>query len=753
MIIKHAMTGRTRFYHALLKKTANFSGELERGLLAVDGIRSVRCNHKCASIIVRYDPAQQSNTKLMDIVTTQINFFISKNSDGKKAGLTEGAACTACTRYSSNVETAERRSELKLYKRQFIGLSVVAAAVFVKTQLFRSVVAQGLFSPLGFVGVVCAIPLLKKAGQDIRKKRKLTLNSFLAGGIVAALAFGEAMTAIEILWVHSGSEWQEARVAEKTRHAIGDILKVSEKTAYILKDGYEHEVSTEQIQIGDIVLVHTDEKIAVDGEVVRGDAWVDESPMTGRSEQILKAKGSIVYAGTLVTAGVIYVRADKVGDKTYLGRILYMVEDSLANKANIELEADRLANRLVKLGLAATAMTWLITGSFYSAFSVLLVMSCPCATILAASSAVSAALTNAAKRGILIKGGRYLEEIGSQSSFCFDKTGTLTDKTLEITEIAPVNGYSEQDVLSSAYIAEYHCRHPLGLAIRNKAEAVGIERPYHTVCNIVLGKGVHAEVDECNYVVGNAKIMQDFSIPVDAFAERFSQLQSPENIVMYVARNQEVVGLICAANRIKENALYLLNELRAEGVTQLILLTGDEEAAAAAAAKQLGFDQYYASLLPKQKADIIARLQQEHKTAMVGDGINDVLALANADLGIAMGAMGSDVAIETADIALADDNLAKIVHLRKLSKHTIRVIHQNYRLATGTNLIGVALGMMNMLNPVMAGVIHIVHTLGIVANSSRILRYEPNKLNAAQSGSATPALDLVEVTEGKYGVA
>lgn len=753
MIVKHSIRGRTRFSNPLLKRSARASGELEQSLLGIDGIIAVRCNYKCSSIVICYNPDVQCNSKLIGIVETQLAYFAGKKTNSKKSKESEKTACNNCAGYSKHSDAAERRSELKLYKRQFIGLSVVSAAVFIKTQLLRGVVAQGLFSPLGLIGAVCAMPLLKKAATDIREKRKLSLNTFLAGGIISALAFGEVTTAIEILWVYSGSEWQEARVAEKARNAICDILKVSEKTAYILKDGYEFEVATEQIQIGDIVLIHTDEKIAVDGEVLKGEAIVDESPINGRSELILKEKGAAVFAGTLVAEGVIYVRAEKVGDDTYLSRILFMVEESLDNKANIELEADRLANRLVKLGLLATGVTWLITRKFYSAFSVLLVMSCPCATILAASSAVSAALSNAAKRGILIKGGRYLEEIGSQNTFCFDKTGTLTDKALEITEVLPGEGCTEQELLTAAYIAEYHCRHPLGVAIRRKAEAEGITPPYHTVCNIVLGKGVYAEVDGCNYVVGNAKMMQEFSIPVDNFAGIVEQFQSSENIIMYVARNNTALGLICASDRIKENALYLLNQLRAEGVTQLVMLTGDEEITAANTAKQLNFDQYYASLLPKQKAEIIELLQREHKTAMVGDGINDVLALANADLGIAMGAMGSDVAIETADIALADDNLAKIVHLRKLSKHTMQIIHQNYSLATGTNLIGVGLGMMNALNPVMAGLIHIVHTAGIVFNSSRILYYEPDKLDDGQVDTVSPVLNLFEVKDGKYGIA
>ncbi len=741
MIVKHAIPGRTRFRCPKLKKMKGLLRPLEERLLQTEGILAVRCNGGCASIAIRYNPDLQTNSLLIGLVEKAVAAVLAKS-----------AAITAEDSLSLQGcgDKEKQRSEVKTHKKRFVVLSLVTGAAFIKTALLGGVAAQGLLSPLGLIGAFFAIPLLKEAGQDLREKKRLTLSSFLAGGIVAALVFGEAATALEILWVHAGSKWQEAKVAQSARNAIGDILKISEKTAYVLYGECEVEVPVEQIQVGDIVVIHADEKISIDGEVVKGRASVDESPINGRSERVLKEAGAAVFAGTLVAEGAIFVRAEKIGDKTYLSRILFMVEDSLDNKAEIELEADRLANRLVKLGIFATALTWLVTRSFYSAFSVLLVMSCPCATILAASSAVSAAIHNAAKRGVLIKGGRYLEEAGKQTTFCFDKTGTLTDKTLEITDIVPIDEFSEIDVLSTAYVAEVHSRHPLGMAIRKKAEAQGLERACHSICDAILGKGVCAQFNGAKYSVGNAKLMAELGISTKETAELFRSLQTTDNTVMYVAKDTYLRGFICASNRTKDHAAYLLNELRGEGVTQLVMLSGDEEATAAAMAKRLNFDRYHASLLPKEKADIILNMQKEHKTAMVGDGINDVLALAHADLGIAMGAMGSDIAIETADIALADDDLSKIVHLRKLSKETVKVIHQNYALASGSNLLGVVLGLMNMLNPVMAGMIHIAHTGGIVLNSSRLLSYEDKKLKKLNEKKLAPLeAPLLALAEAK----
>jgi cation-transporting P-type ATPase C len=611
---------------------------------------------------------------------------------------------------------------------EFTSLSVIMGLSLIKSKILKLAVGQTLFSPLGIAVSFFALPLVYRGLKDFKNQKKPTLDSFLAAGIGAALVGGEALTALEILWVHSGSELLSSYVAERSRNEVRKILDVTSSTAFVVRDGKEIEVHISEVQCGETVICHHGEKVAVDGPVIKGEAVLNEASINGNSELIHKKENDEVFAGTYVQDGTIWVTAQKVGDETYLSRILSMVENSMEHKAPIELKADRLANNLVRIGLLATAATFLVTGSFYRAFSVLLIMACPCATTLSASSSVSAALSNAAAKGILIKGGRYLEEAGKQKSFCFDKTGTLTTEHPVITDIIPLEGFSEEDLIKSASIAELHSRHPVASSIRELAESWGFSHSYHTICESVLGMGVRSESDNSVYLVGNRKLMDKYGINLDSYEELKQEFRGEGKTVIFIAANEQLQGVFLVENRIKEGALEIIEALREDGVKELIMITGDEESSAKALAEKLHFDSCHPSVLPDQKAEIIQELQKKHKVAMVGDGINDVLALANADIGIAMGIMGTDVAIETADIALADDDLTKIVYLRKLSAKTDQIINQNFTLATVTNMGGALLGAAGLLSPVMAGLIHIAHTLGIMANSGRLLTYSDNTI-------------------------
>lgn len=709
--IRHTIPGRTRIKYSGLKASPLMERAIRHELRKNPGVRTVRCNTAGLSIVIQFDPRLLDNTDLIRMIHAVRLEDLTPSSFEPDA----------------EAEADRQRRAIQKQGMEFLALTGVTAGIFIRTQIMKAALSQTLFSPLGLIGVFFSVPLVKKALKDLKKKKEVTLNTFLAGGIVAALAAGEAVSALEILWIHSGSELLSDYVTERSHQAVRKILEVSEKSAFVMRGDEEVEIPVGQLHPGDVVTVHTGEKISIDGKILRGEAMVNEAPINGRSELLHRAPGDHVFAGTFVTQGVIYVEAEHVGDSTYLSRILFMVDESLTNKAQIELEADRLAKKLVNIGFIMTAGTFFLTGSFYRAFSVLLVMSCPCATILAASSAVSAALNNAAAQGILIKGGRYLEEAGSQSSFCFDKTGTLTNDHPRLTDIYALPGFTEDEVLQAAHIAELHSRHPLAEAVRSMAEERKLEHVHHTVCDSILGMGTRAASKGSEYLVGNSKLMKKYKIPFGALTTRKKEFQREGKTVMYVARDGQVMGLLCAANTIKPNVPYLIAQLRKEGIKELILLTGDEAESAESLARELGFDRWYASALPEEKAKIIQEIQKEHKVAMVGDGINDVLALTVSDLGIAMGAMGSDVAIEAADIALVDDDLEKIVHLRKLSKRTKEIIHQNFNLATGTNIGGAILGGLGLLNPVMAGLLHVAHTTGIVANSSRLLKYDYDK--------------------------
>jgi cation-transporting P-type ATPase C len=608
-----------------------------------------------------------------------------------------------------------------------VAITGYSAYLLVRRLIFGSAVSQGPLSLTGVVAAVGSFPLMRHAWQDLHERRGISLFPFLAGTCLLAIIMGEAFTALEVIWISGLSMLLEDYVTDRSRRAIREALQVTTRNAFVLVQHREKEIPAEEVRPGDTVVVHTSEKIPADGVVLRGEALVDEASITGRAGLELRTVNHRVYAGTIVHQGLIYVRAEKVGEETYLNRILQLVQDSLANRAPAEKTADVLAARLVRLGALATVGTAFVTGSFIRAFTVLLVVSCPCASALAASTAVSAALANSARRSILIKGGLYLENVGKADCFCFDKTGTLTIGQPRVVEVVPRTARQDPArILALAAAAEVHNTHPLAVAIMQEAKTRGITVPAHAVCEFVLGRGVRARMRGETILVGNAQFMEDSDVDIAYFAKKAMRLVEEGHTVVYVARTGSLQGIIGVANAVRPGTAGVLDWLKGDGVSSLCLITGDTEPVARALARDLGFDNHGATLLPEEKAMFMERLSREgRRVAMVGDGVNDALAISKADIGIAMGAGGAEVAIEAADIALLDSNMERLITLRQMSKQTLRVIEQNHWLAVSTNVAGVALGAAGAITPIMGGLLHIVHTLGIMLNSSRLLGWEP----------------------------
>lgn len=738
LLIRHALPGRIRFRVPRIRTEAALTGHLTMALEQLPFVEYVRVNTTCASLIVRFQPAAEHAALL-----TQHLESLLRDAEPAATGAMAAPAntcgfdapscasplceCTACqaTRTGCNpVQSAARR---------FAGISAVMGVVAVRSALLGLTVAQTAFSPLGLVAIGFSLPLFRQAYSQLRERR-FTLEAFLGASCVAAVAAGEALTAFEVLWINAGAELVKAWITERSRKSISRILQISSHHTFVLVDGVEVEREVSELRPGDIVVLHTSEKVCVDGEIVDGEALMDEAPISGRSDFIPKIKGDTVLAGTFVRQGVIYVKAREVGDRTYLARILQMVEDSLENRAPIEGVADRLAANLVKVGFVVTAGTYLLTASLWRAFTVMLVMACPCATVLAASTAVSAAISAAARRNILIKGGRYLEAVGQTDTVCFDKTGTLTTNEPVLADIVPLRDLSGERLLQRAVSVEMHNHHPLAQAIKHEADTRGVEPESHTVCEYMLGMGMRAVVDGQEILVGNLKLMQRHNVDADAARRKAAPLSRKGHTVLYVAEDTQVIGLLGFDNLTRPESRDVIKRLRRGGADEIVLITGDEPNTASDLARRMGIATVHASVMPEDKASIVESLQQQGaRVLMVGDGVNDALALTRADVGVAMGAGGSEVAIEAADIALVSDDLAGLVYVQSLSQATLKVVHQNFWIATGSNLLGVVFGAAGMLSPVMAGVIHIVHSLGVLANSARLLRYDPPAIHSLTS--------------------
>ena len=712
--IKHSIPERIRLkiYPIRLNPKASFL--LEKEFENVKGIKWATANHKSASLTIRYDQVVITQKDILEIVT---DFY----------------ACSGKTKVDKNSCSAkkdlEKRGEtLKSSLFRFIGLSLLTIIVFTRDVLLKKPLAQNLFSPLGLITTALSVTLVKKGVENF-KERRFTLESFLGLSIITAVIAGEAVAALEILWITAGGSLLQTWITERSRKSIRNILSVTEKNTYILVDGVEVEIPVEDVRPGDTVVLHTGEKISVDGMIIRGKALIDESSITGGSEPVLRETDGNVFAGTFVRQGVIFVEAEYVGDKTYLSRIFQMVEDSLENKAAIETLADQLAKNLVKAGFAVTILTYIFTQSIWRAFSVMLVMACPCATILSASTAISAAISAAAKKNILIKGGRYLEEASKANIVCFDKTGTLTTNEPEIKYLAAFSKTCEEELIQIAYSAEIHNSHPVALAIKTEAYKRGIKPITHDVCDYMPGIGVRCEINGDEILVGSRKLMKKFSVaPVEVEME-LEKIKKYGLTIVFIAKNSELTGVIGLANHQRPETGSVVSFLKNDGVDEIVMVTGDSKYTALDLAKKLNISKCYYSVMPEEKANIIRELKNNrNKVLMVGDGINDALALAEADIGIAMGAGGSEIAIEAADIALVKDDIRGIIYVRSLSHATFKVVHQNFWIATGSNIIGVILAALGMLSPVMAGLVHITHTVGIMANSSRLLFYDQPQL-------------------------
>ncbi len=753
-------------------------------------VEYVRINPKCNGITVHYametPPSQRSSKRIVESINASMHDFISQFSPEKLTQTIHTTKnidnshqqnllpidnfCHECTVSSMRKPSTPSENLVRPALRTFSLLSTVMGGVLMRRLVFGATIIQTPFSPLGLIAIGFSLPLLRNTYRQLKHK-KFTLDGFLGAGAIAAVAAGEALTAFEILWINSGAELLTAWVTERSRKSISTILDLTSHHTFILKDGVEIEIKVVDLKTGDIVVLHTGEKVCIDGSIVDGQALIDESPISGRADFVPKSLDDTVLAGTFVRQGLIYVRAEKVGDQTYLSRILCLVEDSLANKAPVEALADKLAKNMIIFGFAATISTLVLTANLWRAFTVMLVMACPCATALAASTAVNASMNTAARKSILIKGGKYLEEVGNIDCVCFDKTGTLTSSEPRLSEIVLLHEAStyvnmsnnirqigtEQDDDKHMYLeenaqentslfeaesvllqivvsTEMHNHHPLAQAIKREVTNRNIEPIPHSSCEYEFGMGMKATLNGHEVCVGNHKLMQKERVFIDTqnplLSEKLSYLQSRGRTVLFVAQDSKLIALLAFDNPIRPEAKRVIRTLREKGVKHIHLITGDEENTAKNLSKELGIQAFHASVMPEEKAQIIKDLQKKYKSVlMVGDGINDAMALSEANIGIAMGAGGSEIAVEAADITLVTDDLSSIVYVYCLSKQTVKVVHQNFWIATGSNIIGLVLGASGIMPPVMAGMLHIIHTLGVLANSSRLLRYEASSIS------------------------
>ena len=711
LVVKSTAGNRVRLKSDIFRTPANISTiQNEFGSDLFD----FRENLPAKSIIFKYDIDRLSLDEIIERINTLFQIAQPKEIAMSGAVCSSLEGCNSC---------AVNKQDGKSWTRKLVEFGLLSAYsiyLFVAENILGITIVATPLSLVALVSIVAAIPLLKSSWEDA-KQGKFTLETFMSGTLMLAILFGEATAAFEIIYILRGGLLLEEYIATKSKNEIHKLIEIDVKKAFILIDDVELEVDMSDIVYGDIVVSRSGEKIPVDGVIIDGEATINEALINGRSESVLKGDGDKVFAGTLCERGRIYTKVTATGSGTYISRVMSDVERSLAQKSPAELEADRLASKLLKLGSFLTVGTFLVTGSLLNAFSVMIVMSCPCATVLAASTAISAGIANGAKQGILIKGGEPLEKVSQSEVFCFDKTGTLTTGKPEVTAIYTVEEFPEDKLIHYAAVAEYRNTHPIAVSILECAKERSIDIEQEAESEVFAGLGVKTVFVDELIMVGNKKFFGNHKISTKFFDDKAGKHMDAGESIFYVAVDKKLLGMIVLNHEVRPGTKKMIEDLREKGVKHIALISGDEERVANAFALEFGFDSVFANQSPYEKSEAIEALKKRYKNVvMVGDGVNDTLAMSKADVAVSFAAGGSEAAIEVSDIAITHSHPEDVANLYDLSRKSLKVVNQNYWIGTSTNLIGVGFASVGMLSPAAAGAIHIGHTVAIMANSSRL---------------------------------
>ena len=576
------------------------------------------------------------------------------------------------------------------------------------------------------VTIFTGYPFLRGALASLRGRRTAGTDALVSAATIASLVLRENVVALTVLWLLNIGEYLQDLTLRRTRRAIAELIAGAADTAWVhLGDGVEQQVPVTALQVGDEVVVHEHVALPVDGEIIDGDGVLDQSAITGENLPVTVRPGMAVHAGGVLLRGRIVVRAHAVGSDTAVGRIIRRVEQAQQDRAPIQTVGETFSRRFVPLSFGLAAATLLLTRDVRRAMTMLLV-ACPCAVGLSTPTAISAAIGNGARRGILIKGGSHLEAAGRVDAVVFDKTGTLTTGRPIVTNvIALARGWEPEQVLAYAASSEVHSRHPLAQAVIRSTEERRIEIPPHEQCEVLLGLGMRTRADGRTLLLGRLEFLRAEKVRISARARDWvDRLRGAAETPLLLAVDGRLVGLVSLRDEVRPEARAVVDALRADGVRRIVMLTGDHPVTAAVVARELGIDEWRAEVLPEDKQDAIAALRDAgHLVAMVGDGTNDAPALALADIGVAMGISGTDVAVETADVALAGDDLRRLLELRSLARHSIGLIRQNYGMSIAVNAAGLVVGAGGALSPVLAAILHNVSSVAVAGNSARLTRH------------------------------
>lgn len=713
----HKIRGRVRIKSRALKYLGRLKKEIEEQLEQVRYIESARISSVTGTVVIYFDDINVTDDNLISLIQNTLNVYLVEIYRNEK------------TENNKNI-VIERK--LQEESPEEIIKKIAAAGLLLVYNLFKknsNVTTTGikrLLNPNTLAVLSLATPVISNGLGSLVKNKRPNADTLSSSAIISSLLLGKEKTALTIMIMEEFAELLTVYTMKKTRGAIKDMLSVGENYVWkVMENGSIQKVAIEEISKGDKIVVQTGEKISVDGTIVKGEAYIDQSSITGEYMPVTKKIGENVFAGTIIKNGNITIEAEKVGDERTVSRIIKLVEDANFNKAQIQNYADNFSAQLIPLNFLLAGIVYGATRNIQKAMS-MLVIDYSCGIRLSTAAAFSAAINTAAKNGILIKGSNYIEEISKADTIIFDKTGTITEGRPSVQTIKLLDkNIGENIMLSYAAAAEETSTHPLAVAILNEVKERGIEIPNHSENKVIVARGIETSVENNIIRVGSKKYMEENGISTENFNDEVRVILGRGEILIYVAKNDKLIGLIGVTDPPRENIKKTINRLRGQGIDEIVLLTGDLEQQAQTIASRMSIDSYESELLPEDKAKNILALQSRGSNViMIGDGINDAPALSYANIGVALGSTRTDVAMEAADITITKDDPLLVPEVIGLSKKTVKTIKENFAMAIGINSFALVLGATGILPAIYSSVIHNMSTILVVGNSLKLLKYK-----------------------------
>ena len=709
LTIRHFIPGRVRLHVPSLGRRRSLAEASLKWLRARDGIRSARINYDCACLIVEYDVAHEA---LLRAVIGRLRLM----------SIAELRSLVIPTDLGDDAPSEQASGRLdesqSLLRRVPLALPTLSVAL----AFSANPIIRAINLPLMLLN---AYPIALRAWRVWQRERRLNVDFLDTLAVAASLAQGNPMAGAIVTWLIKLGDWIRDLTAAGSRRAIRELLEFQVKTAWVIRDGAPVSIPSSELAVGDEVVVHHGGVIPIDGEIIAGQALIDQKTITGEGLPVTRGKGDAAFAATVVRDGHLTIRATRVGADTTAGQIVRLVESAPIGDTRMQNHAERLADRLVVPELVLATGAAVVSGDF-DRFLSLVIVDYGTGIRVAAPTAVLASMTHAARTGIIIKSGRHLERLAEVDTVVFDKTGTLTHGTPAVLDVLTYQDHiTAGHLLGLAAAAETKLQHPVAEALRIKAQELAVNIPPCEEARYRVGLGVEGQVNGYYLHVGNERFMRQSDICVSKTANDRCALDEQGYSCVYIAVDGAVAGMVPYSDEVRAESRSVLHRLRSMGVKNSVMLTGDNAVVARAVGRRLGLTRHFSDMLPADKADAIQELQRAgNVVAMVGDGINDSPALSYADVGIAM-KHGAEVAHESAHVVLMEDSLWKLVKAVEISQGAVRLIKQNYAIVAGMNTLALALALPGgLITPTVTALISNGSAIVATLNGLRpILRY------------------------------